>query len=41
MADLLGGGGVPNRVDFWGHDYDHDWPTWRQMLPVYLNELVP
>ena len=21
--------------------YDHDWPTWWQMLPVYLDELVP
>jgi esterase/lipase superfamily enzyme len=41
MADVLGGKGVPNRVDVWGPEYDHDWPTWRQMLPVYLNELIP
>ena len=25
----------------WGPDYDHDWPTWRQMLPVYLDQLIP
>jgi esterase/lipase superfamily enzyme len=41
MAHLLGGKSVPNRVDVWGQAYDHDWPTWRQMLPVYLNELIP
>jgi esterase/lipase superfamily enzyme len=41
MAHLLGGRSVPNRVDVWGHTYDHDWPTWRQMLPIYLNELIP
>jgi esterase/lipase superfamily enzyme len=41
MADLLGAKGVPNRVDVWGREWDHDWPTWRRMLPVYLSELVP
>ena len=32
--------GIPNRVDNWGPDYEHDWPTWRQMLPQYLRELT-
>lgn len=41
MAGVLGAKGVPNRVDPWGPDYDHDWPTWRAMLPGYLNDLVP
>lgn len=36
MADLLGGKGIPNRVDPWGHEWDHDWPTWHRMLPHYL-----
>jgi esterase/lipase superfamily enzyme len=40
LAHILGSKGVPNRVDPWGPEYDHDWPTWRHMLPVYLNELV-
>jgi esterase/lipase superfamily enzyme len=39
MAGVLGGRGIPNRVDPWGHEYDHDWPTWRQMLPHYLGQL--
>ena len=41
MARVLGAKGVPNRVDAWGHEYDHDWPTWHRMLPGYLHSLVP
>jgi esterase/lipase superfamily enzyme len=41
MADALGAKGVPNRVDNWGPQWDHQWPTWRRMLPQYLHELVP
>lgn len=40
-ADALGKKGVPNRVDEWGVEWDHDWPTWRAMLPKYLGELAP
>jgi esterase/lipase superfamily enzyme len=38
MANALGKQGIPNRVDPWGHDWHHDWPTWRRMLPQYLDE---
>jgi len=38
VAGLLGKAGIPNRVDSWGKDWDHDWPTWRAMLPKYLSE---
>ena len=31
---------IPNRVDQWGEEWDHDWPTWRAMLPLYLDELT-
>ena len=24
----------------WGQDWHHDWPTWRRMLPQYLDELT-
>ena len=41
MADVLGARGIPNRVDDWGPQWAHQWPTWRQMLPQYLRELVP
>ena len=40
VAECLGEKGIPNRVDAWGEDYDHDWPTWREMLPKYLDELL-
>jgi esterase/lipase superfamily enzyme len=38
MANALGRQGIPNRVDPWGSDWHHDWPTWRKMLPQYLAE---
>ena len=41
MASLLGGKGVPNRMDDWGEAWHHDWPTWRNMLLRYLDELLP
>jgi esterase/lipase superfamily enzyme len=40
MADVLGAKGIPNRVDQWGTEWDHDWPTWRAMLPLYLDDLA-
>jgi esterase/lipase superfamily enzyme len=40
MAEVLGSRGIPNRVDPWGAEWHHDWPTWRHMLPLYLNEFV-
>ena len=40
MADVLGSRQIPNRVDVWGPEYDHDWPAWREMLPHYLDRLV-
>jgi esterase/lipase superfamily enzyme len=36
MAKVLGAQGVPNRVDPWGAEWHHDWPTWRKMLPQIL-----
>jgi esterase/lipase superfamily enzyme len=40
VAEVLGHKGIPNRVDDWGPDYDHDWPTWWEMLPTYLRQLL-
>ncbi len=39
VSEVLGRKGVPNRVDAWGTEWEHDWVTWRHMLPHYLNEL--
>jgi esterase/lipase superfamily enzyme len=40
MASALGDKGIPNRVDNWGPQWPHEWHTWREMLPQYLNELT-
>ena len=40
LAQVLGSKGVPNRVDAWGREWDHNWATWRAMLPKYLAEFA-
>lgn len=40
VAEALGAKGIPNRVDDWGPNFKHDWPTWWEMLPTYLDELL-
>lgn len=40
LANVLGAKGIPNRVDLWGTEWDHDWITWREMLPKYLAEFA-
>jgi esterase/lipase superfamily enzyme len=40
VANALGARGIPNRVDEWDAEWNHDWPTWRNMLPKYVGELV-
>ena len=40
IGEALGSKGVPNRVDVWGPEWAHDWPTWHRMLPQYLAELT-
>jgi esterase/lipase superfamily enzyme len=39
VAGVLGRKGIPNRVDPWGTEWPHEWPTWCRMLPLYLDEL--
>jgi esterase/lipase superfamily enzyme len=39
-AAILGRVGIPNRVDEWSEDWPHDWVTWREMFPKYLDELT-
>jgi esterase/lipase superfamily enzyme len=40
LAQVLGAKAIPNRVDVWSEQHDHDWPTWREMLPLYLDDLA-
>jgi esterase/lipase superfamily enzyme len=39
MRRILEAKGIPAIVDEWGTDVNHDWPWWRQMLPLYLERL--
>lgn len=39
LDGLLRAKGIPAIVAYWGHDVDHDWAWWRQMLPLYLDRL--
>lgn len=36
MSEVLTAKGIPHELDIWGPDMTHDWPTWRAMLPYYL-----
>jgi len=36
LSKLLWDKGIWHNLDLWGHDMRHDWPTWRKMLPYYL-----
>jgi esterase/lipase superfamily enzyme len=30
---------IPNWIDIWGGDVNHDWPWWHKMLPYFLEKL--
>lgn len=36
FSALLDAKSIPHELDVWGPDMGHDWPTWRAMLPYYL-----
>lgn len=36
LSAMLDSKGIPHELDVWGYDIDHDWPTWRAMLPYFL-----
>ena len=36
FAGILYGKGIRYELDIWGHEWSHDWPTWRAVLPHYL-----
>lgn len=40
VARLLEHKQVPHRLDDWGEEWHHDWPTWRNMLHRYVEELA-
>jgi esterase/lipase superfamily enzyme len=39
MREILENKQLPNWVDFWGYDVNHDWPWWQKMLSYFLENL--
>lgn len=39
LSEILHSKSIPHWLDLWGNDMAHDWPTWRQMLPYFLEKL--
>ncbi len=37
FSQVLWNKGIWHELDIWGADINHDWPTWRRMLPYILN----
>lgn len=38
IAGILYNKGINYELSVWGEEWRHDWPTWRAMLPFFLNE---
>lgn len=36
FSQVLNDKSIPHELDVWGHDIHHDWPTWRRMLPHFI-----
>lgn len=36
FSGVLNSKGIPHELDVWGPEFKHDWPTWRAMLPHYI-----
>ncbi|MCC7430813.1 esterase family protein [bacterium] len=36
LSNILNSKGIPHKLDLWGHDMHHDWPTWRKMVSLYV-----
>ena len=37
FSGVLNDKGIYHELDVWGTEWKHDWPTWRAMLPAYLD----
>lgn len=37
FAGVLYNKGINYELSVWGHEWKHDWPTWRAMLPAFID----
>lgn len=40
MARVLAERGISHRLDIWDNQWPHDWPSWRYMLPKYMDHIA-
>lgn len=40
IQQILNEKGIPNWIDLWGYDVNHDWPWWQKMLPYFLGHVL-
>ncbi len=38
LSNIMNSKGIKHWLDLWGFDVKHDWPTWRDMLPYFLEK---
>ena len=36
FSEVLNSKSIPHELEIWGNDINHDWPTWRKMLPYFI-----
>ncbi|MFZ9660272.1 MAG: esterase family protein [Chitinophagaceae bacterium] len=36
FSNVLSSKSISHELDIWGYDIHHDWPTWKKMLPHFL-----
>ncbi len=36
LGKILEAKAIPHEIDLWDSEWSHDWPTWRAMLPYFL-----
>ncbi len=39
LESILRAKEIPARIDYWGHDVNHDWVWWRKMMPYFLHDM--
>lgn len=39
ISNILHSKNIPHWLDLWGNDMKHDWPTWRAMLPYFIDKI--
>ncbi len=40
LSRILSSKAIPHVAELWGAEWAHDWPTWRAMMPVYLERVL-